>query len=59
MGRPALQRKGMPWVLYLRIISLSCRWDSQGRSQGKVSVKYSLVLQVSPFRVIKSSLIGQ
>ena len=39
----------------LRLLSLSCRQDSLERSQGRVSVDYSSVFQVCPFRVMVSS----
>ena len=46
----------------LRLFSLSCRRESEGQSQGRVSVKYSSVLQVCPLRVTVStdwSVLGQ
>ena len=39
----------------LRLFSLSCRLESQERSQGRVSAEYSPVFQVCPFRVMVST----
>ena len=46
----------------LGLLFLSCRWESLGRSQGRVSVEYSSVFQVCSFRVMVSpdwSVTGQ
>ena len=39
----------------LRLLSLFHRWESQGRSQGRISVEQPSVLQVCSFRVMVSS----
>ena len=39
----------------LRLLSLSCRGESEGRSQGMFSAEYSSVFQMCSFRVIVST----
>ena len=41
-----------PESFVLRLLSLSCRQESQARSQGSISAEQSSVLQACPFRVM-------
>ena len=55
-GQVSPQKESVcPGSFVLRLLSLSCRQDFQGKSQGRASVEHSSVLQVCPFRILVST----